>query len=346
MAESNHFLQSKRNILLIVGVIFISFVLFYIFFLAKVFIRRTEPLPYIWQTEYNKTINEYIRTFPSRSVLLISGPYRTGKSAMLVNFTNELRKNKKLVFHFNFKKIKSEHDANGFSQLAILEALMFYNNSRLYRFIHPIDFQNSFSVDQFFDSLENLRETIPIVIVQGINKLQIYAPQIYEAGYSRLKRRDQYHDNVPIIIETRNSLYRTKPLPSFFKILELDEIEDPYSSLGSELRAFTSSELKKIKSAVGFQGGSIDSIFEEVRKSDNIDNAISHEVENINKTVLKYKEDSEIIQKICESKEKPIPIEKGDLDQIGSLLQKGLVYITDEYKLKASNHAVWKSLCY
>ena len=100
------------------------------------------------------------------------------------------------------------------------------------------------------------------------------------------------------------------------------------------------------KSAVGFQGGSIDSIFEEVRKSDNIDNAISHEVENINKTVLKYKEDSEIIQKICESKEKPIPIEKGDLDQIGSLLQKGLVYITDEYKLKASNHAVWKSLCY
>lgn len=346
MAESSHFLKSKRNILLLVGVICISFVLFYIFFLAKVFVRRTTPLPYIWQTEYNKTIHEYIQTFPSRSVLLISGPYRTGKSAMLLNLTNELRQNKKLVFHFNFKKIKSEHDANGFAQLAILEALMFYNNTRIYRFIPSIDFKNSYSVENFFDSLENLHDIIPIVIIQGTTQLHKYAPQIYEAGYSRLKRRDQYHDNVPVIIETRNSLYRTKPLPYFFNILEIDEIEDPYSSLVSQLRAFSSSELKKIKSAIGYQGGSIDSIFEDVRKSNNIDNAISQELDNINKTVLKYKTNSEIIKRICDAKEKPIQIGKNDLDEIEALLQKGLVYITDEYKLKASNHAVWKSLCY
>ncbi|KAK8846186.1 hypothetical protein M9Y10_020192 [Tritrichomonas musculus] len=346
MAESSHFLHSKRNILLTLAIVLISILLFYIFFLAKVFIRRTDPLPYIWPSDHNFTIHQYIKTYPSRNVLLISGPYKTGKSALLINLTNELRQKGELVFHFDFKKIRSEHDANGFCQLAILEALMFYNNSHIYRLISPIDFQNSYSVDIFFDSLENLHITTPVVIVRGINQLKKYAPQIFEAAYSRLKRRDQYQDNVPVIIETRNSLYRTQYLPSFFKILEIDEIEDPYSSLGSGLHAFSSSELKKIKSAIGFHGGPIDSIFEGVRKSNNIDEAISQEVERINKTVSKYRVDAPIIQKICDSKEKPIQIGKGDLDDIVPLLQKGLVYITDDYKLKASNHAVWKSLCY
>lgn len=346
MANIKNFIQSKKTLILSITILLISIIFGYTYFLSRLFVRRTDPLPCIWPAQLNSTLYEYIKTLPSRHIYVLAGPLKTGKSTLLTNLTNELRQRNRLVFNFDYKKAKSLHDVQGFTQLAIFEALKFFNNPSIYQSISPVDVENSFSVNTFLDSLENLQGiATPIIIIQGVGQLQKVAPQMYEIGLSRFSRRNQYNDNIPVIIETRNSLFRNKYIPSFFRIIEIDEIEDPYKTLSKNLHAFSSSEIKKIKASIGFQGGPINNIFQEVKKSNNIDNAILKEINHINKKVLKYRTNGTIIQRLCDTKEKPILIGKGDLDTIIPLLNKGLVYITNEYKLKASNHAVWKSLC-
>ncbi|OHT02761.1 hypothetical protein TRFO_30010 [Tritrichomonas foetus] len=342
----NSLSNKRRNIFLLIGTALLVIILAYIYFLTKVFVRRTDPLPYIWPTDLNTTLHSYLRTFPSRHVHILSGPYKTGKSAALLNITNELRQNGNLVFNFNYRKVRSENDALGFTKLGVLEALTFFNDSRIIQNIKQIDFNDTFSINQFFDSLEQITATtIPVVIVQSVNRLRDFAPQVYAAAFARLSRRDQYRDNVPVIIETSDTLFRMNYLPPFYQVSEVDEIEDPYTNLGSKLHAFTNAELKKIKHAVGFQGGAVDNIFEEIRKHEPIDVAIEKEVRKINEKVNALKTESKVLHRICDSKERPIYVGKGEIPEIESLLKKGLLYINDEYKLRVANHAVWKCLC-
>ena len=359
MSEVSSSSKKRRNVFLLCGIALVVVVLVYVFFLSRVFVRRNDPLPYIWPNDLNFSLWSYISTRPSRHIDVISGGYKTGKSAALLNLTNELRRKNWLVYNFDFRKVKSQSDAVGFARLAVLEAANFFSASaatksaarasrKVNELAEKLDFNNTYSIVKFFDEIEEINKEYDVdvaVMVMSVDRLRLHAPQIYEAGYGRLANRGKYYDNVPVIVESSDSSFRLNYFPPFFRVYEVDEIEDPYNVLYTKLHAFTSAELKKIKNAIGFQGGAVDNIFEEVRKAVPIDSAIEKEVERISNKVQSLMTNGTVYQKICDSKEKPILVNQDELYQVEPLIRKGFLYINGEYKLRTANHAVWKSLC-
>lgn len=56
----------------------------------KSFIRENGRMPFIWNRELNLTVKNYLETDPSNQILVISGPYKSGKSQILEQISDNL----------------------------------------------------------------------------------------------------------------------------------------------------------------------------------------------------------------------------------------------------------------
>ena len=61
------------------------------------FIRKEEKFPFIWTFSMNRTIQNYVSKYPSREVLYVTGPYKSGKSRAMKIIQNQLISQGRLV---------------------------------------------------------------------------------------------------------------------------------------------------------------------------------------------------------------------------------------------------------
>lgn len=334
---------SKNRSLFLGGVVLAAAIAIYVIFFLDNFVRYPFRLPYIWDLDVNRTLHEYIHTQPSRHVYLLTGPAQTGKSAAIRNLTNEYRAKGHLVFNFDFTDANKSDDVFGFAKLGIFEA------SKGTVQFPEVSIENAHWIIQFFTQLESMsNETnLPIVFIQGIQKLEEFTPNWVEVGRGLFSRRDKYEFSVPVIMETRDSTFRLKALPDCIRVLDFDEMSDAYRNLVSVLRAYSSQEFKKMKNLVGLNGGALDAVFERLRLNMNIDDAISEELNHTARRVSKFTTPSmnPVISRICDAKERPISVTRAELDIVDVLIREGFLAIDNDLTLKAMNHAVWKALC-
>lgn len=103
-----HTTQKKStNYFFPIIVISILLFLYYIIFMRRTFIRSDERFPFFWDETLNKTLKKYVTIFPSRYILFLNGPYKSGKSRTLYQFSKDLNRKGRLVINFNFDSYTS-----------------------------------------------------------------------------------------------------------------------------------------------------------------------------------------------------------------------------------------------
>ncbi|KAH0788492.1 hypothetical protein GPJ56_007548 [Histomonas meleagridis] len=341
--------KSKKVVIALISLSVLAIVIWFVFF-RKTFVRYSGPLPYIMPSSLGSEIETYINTQPSRHVYLLSGPAQTGKTSAIKNLTLKYRANGTLVIALDFSTAETENDIYGLIRMGIIDSFRSYNESllgsNLYNNLTRISAKRMSTVDRFFDTIEQINFTKkPIIFINSLNKFRDLCPHHFKAVADRLSRRSIYHDTVPIIADVGDTLLHMENIPDFYREIEINEFDSNQVQELINLKAFTSSELKKIKSQISLQGGPIDSIFERLRMEIPFDTAVQAEVDEINSKVDKIKTPSKALNRICNSKEKTVYINQKDVNELMDLLKEGILYIREDLRVKVANNAVLQSLC-
>lgn len=129
---STHQLQNNKNQLLyyIIGAIFALLVSIAIFFLFSKGRKReiivTEPIPYIWNAQFQKELNSFVTQANHKDVLVIYGPSGVGKTRGLQIYQSYLQSRDCLTFDFDLKilsKFATIKDFVQFMNLQIITSL-------------------------------------------------------------------------------------------------------------------------------------------------------------------------------------------------------------------------------
>ena len=207
---------------------------------------------------------------------------------------------------------------------------------------------NSKGITEFFEILESIQESYhPAVFVYGGNNAFLYTPEMYSAIFSRLSQKDQYKDHIPIIFETTNTLLKNKDLPFFYRILELEGVDDPYGNFVHNTKCFTKSEMKKVLQTVGNNGGEIEAIFESLKVGHDINSAIEMRYKAANHTVstlYNKKGQSAVLRELCGndmSFYRAIP----KTDALYRLAMQGYVYLDKTHSLASSTKQINNLIC-
>lgn len=317
-------------------------------FWPRTFVRYHFSLPYIWDPNIRHTLLEYIRTQPSRHVYLLAGGRKTGKSAALGNLAGELRDAGYQVLDFDFSHVKKRDDVTAFARLAAMEVeekgmLQLEIGASVPFF----SVENDRCIMQFFDMLESMEGSLPIVMVRGVHKLSEFAPGWVNVGLKMFAERGGYEYKVPVLVETRDTMFRAENMPDCIRVLDFDEMVDAKKNLVKQLKAFSSEEFMQTKAVVGVNGGMIDKVFESLRQGVTIGGAIDKELARVNATVQKRvrPEMNGVVGRLCQAWPRPINVNSTEIDDVATLIRSGLLVMSDSLSIQAVNRAVWRALC-
>ena len=85
-------------------------------------IDRTDgPIPFVWSGRFNHTVREYLNTQPSRYVLLLTGPYQSGKSRLMDVLAADMVGDGRLVIKFDAGIARSIEDLKKLVTLSIID---------------------------------------------------------------------------------------------------------------------------------------------------------------------------------------------------------------------------------
>ena len=85
-------------------------------------IDRTDgPIPFVWNWRFNQTIREYLNTQPSRYVLLLTGPYQSGKSRLMDVLSADMVRDGRLVIKFDAGVARNIEDLKKLLTLSIID---------------------------------------------------------------------------------------------------------------------------------------------------------------------------------------------------------------------------------
>ena len=207
---------------------------------------------------------------------------------------------------------------------------------------------NSQGITEFFDILESIQENYhPALFIYGGNNAFQYTPELYSAIFSRMSQKDQYKDHIPVIFETSNTLLKNKDLPFFFRVLELEGVEDPFDSFVHDTPCFTKSEMKKIIQNIGNNVGEIEAVFESLKVGHDINSAIEMRYQAANQTVstlYNKKGQSAVLRELCgEDMQFYRTIPK--TDSLYRLAMQGYVYVDRTNFLESSTKQINKLIC-
>lgn len=348
--------MNKRYLMLGIGVALSIILGIYVWTMFKVFVRYDKSLPFIWDNKINQTIHEYLQTQPSRHVLLITGPYQTGKSEMINILASDLREKDIFPITIDVSAANNRKELFGLTKISLLESIQAYKSNQgvnfsLYReFEGMVDLarNDTTGVIQFLEKLENLNLTHPpVFMVKSAQKFAEFAMPIYNTASAIFSRRNQYFNHVPVILVMTDSSFLMNPIPDSFRIIETEGIEDIVQNFVNDIPAFSKKEMKKILASIGSHGGSIDRIFEDLRIDIPIDTALLRELSNINETVQQTMNITGIpvIKRICENRERPIQVNTPELESVIPLLHKGLLYLSNDAYLRCANKGVFRAVC-
>lgn len=323
----------------------------YKYFFCK-FTRHPGNLPYFWIPEMKSQLFDYISHFPMRDAILLTGPYGTGKSAALSLFGNEIRSSGNFILKLDFSHAKTVSDIIGFATLDCYSSLKLNHRNETSAFnfiveltkIIPRIVNSTLAITDFLDCIEKHSYLNPILIVQGVNCLKSILPLAVEAGIARISRRNLYNDTVPFIFESGDSSIRLSENSNYFRILEADEIPNAQQNLVGN-KYFSFSEFRYILKTSGVNGAIVDSLFQQVKNNIKIDKAMKLVQSKIYEAVWEYKSEctTSIIKNMC--KKEKIFATASNVQQISHLINKGLIYVTADYKLTWGNKLIFHALC-
>ena len=115
--------QTKRNIILAVGIFVLAAFIYYIITMRRTFVRHQGRIPYVWNDDFNLTIRQYINTAPTRNVLVLTGPYQCGKSRALNVMANDLATTRHFVVNCDFSTAKTPEDVISLFKIGVINGL-------------------------------------------------------------------------------------------------------------------------------------------------------------------------------------------------------------------------------
>ena len=277
------------------------------------FHRYRGPIPYVWTETFNRTVTNYARIRPSRNVLLISGPRKSGKSRALNQLELDLTAAGHFVINIDPRPASNLTDLLRITASSIARALVtaksrlsssemrdllelqprFTNCSsplpifhdagldKVYRgLIGPLEgfLGDNFSeaaVHTFFDTLELYASVLnPVLLVQNVDQVKSMNPAIVDAARARLSRRDQYEDYVPVLVELQNSSFRVVNQNPVFRVVRAGGMKDSHRLFVSKNKVFSGNEFNKITSVLGENAGVFARVFEDLKFDISLDDSL------------------------------------------------------------------------
>ncbi|OHT02885.1 hypothetical protein TRFO_06938 [Tritrichomonas foetus] len=370
----------RRNAVLGVGVFLLAAFIYYIITMRRTFERHSGRIPYVWNHDFNRTLRQYINTLPSRNVLVLTGPYQSGKSRALDVMANDLSTNH-LVLNVDLSTAHSPEDVISLFRIAVINGLAaiyphissskisksseeFKSDFETDKNIDPFfgrvynafcrvldrSLMYSYSFTKFFDYLESLKTTLrPIVFIHNFDNFQVASPELYESAMARLSRRPLYLDFVPVVCEIRNSSFRisNQITPESLRFLEVKELKDPTRDLVVLTRALSDLELRKIMAAFGGHGGTIDRVFEDLKQGMSIEKSIEKQQKAV-ETYLRNLLNGTFPQplyEVCRMNGAAKITNTDDLNALVPLLESGHLYLSPGFVVKTAHNGVKKALC-
>ena len=333
----------KKNALIFFGITILIAFIYYIATRKRTFVRYTGRFPYIISKTLNESLIKYVKTTPSRNVLLLTGPYQSGKSRILQLLAKELIKNGRLVVEIDFSSIETQKEAFNHVLLATTKGLAkieTLNSEKRDLFISEIKSCLTDSPDglnRYIDVLERYHNSLmPAIFVHSSDQLKSAAPDAWNAVFYRLSRRSLFQDFVPIVCETHYTSYRLNKsyqMPSWIREIDVGSYkhEDAVFISTIQTRALSALELQKIEQSFGGHGGTTERIFESLKRGISIDSAIAIENRAIEAFIKRHANKTDCSEL---SQEKVAP-----------LLSTGHYYITKNKEILPANSAVPRFFC-
>lgn len=363
----------KYGILVLVVTVVIA-----IFFRKKEFIRFSGKIPYGWDSSINYTLHDYIKTQPSRNVLLLTGGYQSGKSAAFNILANELTSSGgAFVISADFSTVQKDSDFLGILKIAVYKGLSLLRQPTSYQ-IKQIEelfpkteesdeiglipsygrifsalskdletLEGTVGITRFFDKLERINDVFKVcVFFHSIDNVYRFAPTCFDALFARFERRASYTDYVPVLCELKDSSLRLKFNLSDLsvQVVEINGITNPKQDFVTKASVFREEELDEILDNFGPHGGMIEKVFEDLKLGISLENAIESSRRALQSVLMKD------LSKISEEKRVALCknesfIDKNDVQTYNGLLSRGFICINDELEIKFAHRGVQALIC-
>ena len=367
-------MRLKRNVVVGFAVFILSAFIYYVITMRRSFVRIDDRIPYVWNRDFNTTLKSYVRTAPSRHVLLLTGPYQCGKSRALEIMGQEVAASGRVPISVDFAPAASAADAIGLIKLGVIKGLtdayprlstlklrkaasQFGDRaddavSTIHRGLSRIldgALERPFEISKFFDCLESLAPSLePVVFAHAVDHLAVVAPELFDAARARLALRPLYQDVVPVVCEVRDSMFHARAPIADDSVVEFEmgELQDPVFTLVVQTRALSSVELRKIVDRFGAHGGTIERVFEDMKAGILIDDAVEKEWRLVRAYLRDVVSDAQrpVVRAMC------LGEASGDndatLDAVATLIHSGHIYLTKNLQLKFAHKGVEEALCH
>lgn len=214
------------------------------------------------------------------------------------------------------------------------------------------------SIHKFFNLLESVSDKLnPIIFIHNYDRIidlgtdddPKFGLKLIESVCAYLSRRNLYTQNVPIVLELKNSLYSLRyKHNSVFRYFEMEQLSDAVNFLVDYAPVFNLFELKKVIKNFGAHGGSIAKVFECLRYGMKIDEAIDH-LQNLIKRGVhskleKYPDAYVYVKRFCDSKGVLHIGNRTEIEHLAPFFD-GYLYLSKNMQIMPSNKAVVTALC-
>ena len=374
--------STKRKIYLYGGIFLILSIIIAIILLRKKFIRITGQIPYGWNKDLNYTLHDYIKTQPSRNILILTGGYQSGKSRSFSVLSKELKAgHSALVIQADFSTVFSEEDVLGILKIAtykgfsLLRAPSNYYQ-RIFGDLFPQSeygddnglypsYARAFSalsedldsmdkgnvgLSRFFNKLEKINEYLPVyVFINSLDNVYTYAPKYFEALFARFQKRTTYTDYVPIACELKDSSLRLLFKQDDISVRIVDTnggVSDPKHDFVSKASAFRDDELKEVLKHFGNHGGMIERVFEDLKLGLTVEESIDLNQRKINQLATETISHlhPENVTFLCNNETTAV-LTHDDISTYKALFSKGLISLTERMNFKFAHLGVRKAIC-
>ncbi|KAH0795760.1 hypothetical protein GPJ56_000338 [Histomonas meleagridis] len=307
--------QRKSPLRYIIPVIVLILAIILYFILRKPkFVRQTGTFPFIWNRDLNISVHNYLSRDPANHVLIVTGPYKTGKSRLLDILSKKIISNKGLPISVHVENTNTVEEVVDSIKISAIKSL-----SLLSEVLSPSEVQNlgslsvipkpnrtlftDLSLSRAYHLIEDAADSLltqpedflnlisrfnpivkPYIFVYHADKLpklktidgRKLGSHIFNVTYHRLLNRAQYSEFVPFVVELTNSLHslKSKRLGEMFEFAFTAPIQNTLEKVHVTNRLFTSQEAAEIIKKFGGHGGSLAYVYEEMQTYESFEDSM------------------------------------------------------------------------
>jgi len=370
--------KDKNRRIFVVSSVFLCIFIYYLFF-SDNFIRNIEEFPYFPNEHVNNALMKYFTLSPVKSVTILTGSYKCGKSSTLRNISDVLRAKSRLVIDFDIKGIQTpEQFFQGFklsvwsslvklqpylkndlrklgtkSQNSGLEGILsdiYGSISKILDQSYENDHVSLIGVSSMMDIFEKMKDSLkPIIIFYNSDAIFDNAfVEVLNAFKSQLIRRNQYFHSLPIVLEVKDSyivhtLVNDGYQAGLFDEIRVQELNNTNIDYLVNNFYFKPREMRYIKQMFGHHPGFISAIYHDLVLGLSIEQAISRQI-NILQNNLPIKNQPNLKKQLCKKHKIYIPSYL-IADEHVQLLRSGVCHIDGNMSIVLSSGSFKRVIC-